>query len=161
MNSSATMYPAKSPMPATYGGRGPAAAPAAYSTQATRYRDAELLSATPGQLVVMLFDKTLLTLRRARLACEARRIEERCDQIVKASEMITELRACLDFEQGGDIARQLDALYGFMLRELLVVNRTQEAARLDPVIRVATDLRDAFAQIATAKPAGLPAARIA
>ena len=42
-----------------------------YAAQAARYRDAELLSATPGQLVVMLYDKMLLTLRRARIACEA------------------------------------------------------------------------------------------
>jgi flagellar protein FliS len=125
----------------------PAASP--FATQAARYRDAELQSATPGQLVVMLFDKMLLTLRRARIACEAKQIEVRCEQIVKAAEMIGELRVSLDHKQGGDISKQLDALYGFMLRELYEANRTQDAGKIDVVIRMASELRDAFSQVVT------------
>jgi len=133
----------------------PAGSP--YSAQAARYRDAELATATPGQLVVMLFDKMLLTLRRARLACDTKLIEERCEQIVKASEMIAELRVSLDHQAGGQIASQLSALYGFMLRELTEANRKQDGRKIDSVIRMASELRDAFAQVvaqdATARPA--------
>lgn len=123
----------------------PAASPAAL--QAARYRDAELLAASPGQLVVMLFDKLIVTVRRARVACEARRIEERCEAIVKASEMVTELRLSLDHAQGGVLSAQLDALYVFMSRELLEANRRQDATKLDAVLHVAAELRSAFAQV--------------
>ena len=140
-------------------------APAAYASQAARYRNAELESASPGQLVVMLFDKILLTLRRARLAIEARNIEERVEQLIKANEMITELRVSLDFEQGGAIAQNLDALYAFSLRQLFEASRSGEAAKIDGVSRVLGELRDAFAQIvggtaagaAAGAPAGAPA----
>jgi flagellar protein FliS len=120
-------------------------APSAYAAQAARYRDAELASATPGQLVVMLFDKMLLTVRRARVAMEAGQIDERTEQILKAHDMLGELRLSLDFEQGGEIARQLDALYAFALRELLDANRLQSTPKLDTVLTIATDLREAFA----------------
>ena len=137
----------------------PAANP--FASQAARYRDAELQSATPGQLVVMLYDKMLLTLRRARVACEAKQIELRCEQILKASEMITELRVCLDFEAGGAISKQLDALYAYMLCELTEANRTQDARKIDVVIHMAGELRDAFATIVAQGAGALPTARSA
>ena len=133
---------------------GAAAGP--YATQAARYRDAELATASPGQLVVMLFDKIILTLRRARLAVEARRIEERVELLLKASEMISELRLSLDFEQGGAIAQNLDALYAFSLRQLFEVTRTPDVAKIDGVLRVMSELREAFATVVaggTAEPA--------
>jgi flagellar protein FliS len=131
------------------------------ASTAARYRDAELLTASPGQLVVLLYDKILLTLRRARVACEVGRIEERCDLLVKAGEMVTELRVCLDHANGGDISGQLDALYAFMLRELTDANRRQDVARIDVVLRIAGELRDAFATVVATQGGALPAARTA
>ena len=95
----------------------------------------------------MLFDKILLTLRRARLAIEASRIEDRVELLLKANEMITELRLSLDFEQGGAIAQNLDALYAFSLRQLFEVTRTPDVAKLDAVTRVMSELREAFATV--------------
>jgi flagellar protein FliS len=129
--------------PAAVGGT--AASP--YASQAARYRDAELACASPGQLVVMLFDKILLTLRRARLAIEARRIEDRVEQLLKANEMITELRLSLDFEQGGAISQNLDALYAFSLRQLFEASRTPDVAKVDTVVRIMSELRDGFATV--------------
>ena len=160
-------YPATArPMPAmpratSYATLGGPAAGSPYAAQAARYRDAELLSASPGQLVVMLYDKMLVTLRRARAACEARRIEERCEAIVKVMDMVTELRLALDHAQGGAISAQLDALYAFMLRELLDANRQQRTDKIDVVLRIASELRDAFAQIVASGAGALPKARIA
>ena len=125
----------------------PGRVPAGYASQASRYKDAELDSASPGQLIVMLFDKILLTLRRGRLAMEQKRIEERVELLLKANEMIAELRLSLDFEQGGQIATELDALYGYALREVMEANRTQDPARLDVVLHIVGELRDAFGQI--------------
>jgi flagellar protein FliS len=104
---------AVAPRPAPPGGTyGAAAAPAA---SATRYRDAELASASPGQLVVMLFDRCLLTVRRAEAAFAAGDVEARVAHVCAAADMVTELRASLDFAAGGQMSRQLDALYVFVL----------------------------------------------
>ena len=138
---------------------GAAASP--YASQAARYREAELASASPGQLVVMLFDKILLTLRRARLAIEGRRIEERVELLLKANEMISELRLSLDFEQGGAIAQNLDALYAFSLRQLFEATRSPDVAKIDGVLRVMSELRDGFAAVvagAAAEPAAVRSA---
>jgi flagellar protein FliS len=155
--------PMTTPRAAMPGQRGPSTTAASpYAAQAARYRDAELASASPGQLVVMLYDKMLLTLRRAKVACEAKRIEERCELLLGATDMITELRISLDHQQGGTISTQLDALYAFMLRELFEANRQQDASKIEVVIRIAGELRDAFSQVVAGGATGaLPAARSA
>lgn len=128
------------------GAYAPPAAPAAAT--GARYRDAELAAAAPGQLVVMLFDKCLLTVRRAGAAFVAGDVEARVGHLCRAADMVTELRGALDLDApgaAGGISRQLDALYAWTLGELFAANRTQAPARLDPVLRVLGDLRDAFA----------------
>ena len=156
--SAPTSYPPKMPARPRMGG---ATGAAPYAAQTSRYRDAELIGATPGQLIVMAYDKLLLTLRRARIACEADQIELRCEQLLKAGEIISELRISLDHAQGGQIAARLDALYGFMLRELLEANRKRDARKIDVVIRISSELHDAFAQIVAAGAGSVPAARSA
>jgi flagellar protein FliS len=123
----------------------PAGGSGGYAAQASRYRDAELAAATPGQLVVMLFDKCLLTVRRAEAAFAAGDVPARVEHVCRAADMVTELRASLDFEAGGAISTQLDALYAFVLGELFAANRDRDPARLTPALRVLGGLRDGFA----------------
>ena len=130
----------------------PAPASAGYASQASRYRDNDLASASPGRLVVMLFDQIVISIRRARIALDTKQIELRAEQIVRASDMITELRLSLDHEQGGVIATNLDALYGYMLSELFDANRRQDPAPLDRVLVMVTEIRDAFAQVVSGTP---------
>jgi flagellar protein FliS len=130
-----------------------------------RYRDAELATATPGQLVVMLFDKCLLTVRRAAAAFTDP--AARAEHVCRAADMLAELRASLDFEagDGGALSRQLDALYAWAGAELYRANREQAPERLEPVLRMVGELRDAFAgaqaQLAAQGAPSAPAARSA
>ncbi len=144
-------YPAYAYAPSTaqrLAPRPPAAALAPVRPQAAqvaRYRDAELAGATPGQLVVMLFDKCVLTVRRAQAALAAGDIPARTTHICAAADIVGELRSSLDFEAGGDISRQLDALYAYSIRELFAANSAQDPAKLASVLHVVSELRDAFA----------------
>ena len=116
--------------------------------QATRYREMEIMSAAPGQLVVILYDHLLVTLRRARMAIEAGDVEARGELLEKARAVVTELLVTLDHDRGGDIARNLSGLYSFILSELVQAGARPSAERLDRVTVMVGELRDAFAQIA-------------
>ncbi len=134
------------------------------ATSAARYRDAELASASPGQLVVLLFDKCLLTVRRAQAAFAAGEIAARADHLCAAMDMVTGLRTALDFEAGGELSGQLDALYAFTIREMFAANREQAPAKLEPVLHVLAELRAGFAGAVAelaASPARGPVARSA
>ena len=127
-----------------------------YSRQATRYRETEVLTATPGQLVVLLYDHLLVSLRRARVAMEAGDNDVKSDHLEKARNVLTELLVTLDREKGGEVAANLAALYSFLLGELVQVSVRGDLARLDRVSHMIGELRDAFAQL-SASPAAAAA----
>ena len=128
-------------------------------SQANVYREREVLTASPEKLVVITFDHVLVNLRRARLAIEAGSIERRVQALSKAREGIMELLASVDVERGGEVARNLLALYSFVIRELFEIGRTNDVAKLDGVVTVVGNLREAFATIAAEpKVAAVPAA---
>ena len=120
-----------------------------YSRQATRYRETEVLTATPGQLVVLLYDHLLLSLRRARTAIAERNGDAQSESLEKARNILTELLVTLDRERGGEVAANLGALYSFLLGELVQVGIRPDVARLDRVTHMISELRDAFAHVST------------
>jgi flagellar protein FliS len=119
-----------------------------YGKQASRYRETEVLTATPGQLVVLLYDHLLLSLRRARVAMEARELDVQSDNLERGRNVLTELLVTLDRERGGEVASNLGALYSFLLGELVQVGVKADVSRLDRVTHMIGELRDAFAQVA-------------
>jgi flagellar protein FliS len=127
-----------------------------YKAQAAKYQETEILSASPGRLVVLLYDQLIVSLRRTRAAIEAGNIEQRCAAMNKSRDILMHLLGTLDREKGGEIASRLSGLYAWMIQELLDVSRSPGVARLDRVLRVAGELRDGFAQAAErAEPAGV------
>ena len=118
-----------------------------YTKQATRYRETEVLTATPGQLVVLLYDHLLASLRRARAAMEAGELERQGEYLEKSRNVLTELLVTLDRERGGEVASNLGALYSFLLGELVQVGIRADMRRLDRVTNMIAELRDAFAQL--------------
>lgn len=128
-------------------------------SQANVYREREVLTASPEKLVVITFDHILVNLRRGRIAIEAGNIERRAEALGKAREGVMELFMSVDRDRGGQVAANLLALYSFVVRELLEIGRTRDIKRLDAVVTVVTNLRDAFATIASEpKVAASPAA---
>ena len=119
-----------------------------YATHAGQYQEVAVLTASPGQLVVMLYDHLLLSLRRARVAIEQQNVELRAASFDRSRAVLGELLATLDHERGAEIAQQLSGLYSFLLTELLDLGVHPQTARLDRVIGMVAELRDAFAAAA-------------
>ena len=120
-----------------------------YASHATQYQEVAVRSASPGQLVVMVYDHLLLSLRRTRLSVEQGNAELRIASLDRARNAIGELVATLDHEQGGELAGQLSGLYAFILAELATIGARPDVTRLDRLIAMSTELRDAFAAIAS------------
>ena len=113
---------------------GPQDAKHSYQTQAVR-------TAGPGQLVLMCYDGLLTALTRAQ---QADTPEGMGTELIRAQQIVTELEYALDHERGGQIARDLAALYGFCFRELVTANLEKDAGRLPAVQRVVVSLREGF-----------------
>lgn len=119
-----------------------------YASQAAVYREMDVMSASPGQLVVMLYDHLLVSMRRAKIAMEARNVEQRVKLLDKSRTILSELLVTLDYEKGGDVAKNLSGLYTFLLSELVDVGIRSDARRLERLTGIVAELRDAFATIA-------------
>jgi flagellar protein FliS len=120
------------------------------ATHTAAYRQQSVMTATPGQLVVMLYDGCLRFLHQGAYAMrEGTRLPAH-DRIARAEAIIDELLATLDLEQGGEIAARLQGIYVFCRGHLLEARREQDAGKVDTVARLLGELREAFAQVAVA-----------
>lgn len=122
------------------------------------YRAQTVLSASPAEQVVMLYDQVIRSLERAVAAIGEGDIEGRWRANNNASECLWELVGALDMEQGGEIARYLEQLYQFMLGRLPEIDIRNDAAIAREVIELLRPLRDTWKQIAVQQADAAPAA---
>ncbi len=110
-----------------------------------------VMAASPHKLIVMLYDGALTAVRNGLTHMKAGNIPEKGAAISKAIQIIENgLRASLDREVGGQIAEGLDSLYEYMGRRLLTANLNNQPEVLEEVLRLLTELRDAWNAIGAA-----------
>jgi flagellar protein FliS len=119
---------------------------AAYAAQQS-YQQNDVLTATPGRLVVLLYDGAGRFLRRAAAATRAENLEATNTSLQRAEAIIDELLATLDFDRGGEIAASLRDLYLFCRRELNDARLDRDADKIDTVADLLAELREAWAQV--------------
>ncbi|MGE3507436.1 MAG: flagellar export chaperone FliS [Vicinamibacterales bacterium] len=113
------------------------------------YRQTEVRSRTPLELVVMLYDGALQFMSVADEAIRRRDIAGRKTAISKALAIISELQSTLNMDQGGEIAASLDELYRWSSVRLLDATAQNDTAPLEEVIGVFRTLRDGWSGIAS------------
>ena len=107
--------------------------------------------ANPHHLVGMLFDGLLQALGAAKAAIERGDIKVKCQQIIIAVRILEEgLKCRLNLEQGGDLAGNLDRLYGYCVLRLTQANARNDAAALTEVLCLVEPLADGWRQIGAA-----------
>jgi flagellar protein FliS len=110
------------------------------------YHHNAVTTAAPEQLVVMLFDGALRFSRRAVTAYEAGQLAQATQAIGRVTAIVNELNATLDTEAGGEIARNLRSIYGFVNRHLVESVRMGDAERVREAMGLLAELREAFAE---------------
>jgi len=83
------------------------------------YRQNEIQSRSPLELVVMLYDGALRFTSEARDAMVRGDIRARQQHLSRAMAIVSELQSTLDMETGGEVAEHLDNLYGFVRDRLI------------------------------------------
>jgi flagellar protein FliS len=112
-----------------------------------RYLGDKISTASPQQLLVMLYDRLALDLDRARDALEAGNREAAGEQLNHAQEIVLELRSSLQVDawEGGP---RLASLYSWLLTELVQANVKADKNRVASCLLVVEPLRDAWRQAA-------------
>lgn len=114
-------------------------------------------SASPHKLILMLYEGAITSLHRAKALMQEKKIEEKGKEISRAISIIDEgLAACLNQDQGGDIAVNLASLYEYLSFRLLQANMHNNIEWVEEVMTLLNELKGAWEQIGDA--AAMPAA---
>lgn len=111
------------------------------------YQAQSVATASPAQLVTMLYDRALVAIGRVRAQDRSApgALEVVNTELQRAQDIVTELRLALDHDRGGEIAQHLDLLYDFCLDRLLQANlHKDDPSHLDGVEKTLRGLREAW-----------------
>jgi flagellar secretion chaperone FliS len=118
-----------------------------------RYLQDSINTASPGKLLIMLYDRLVLDLMQAEEALRGDRREEAHDKLTHAQEIVMELHSSLDLEAWSG-APAMANLYTFLLTELIGANVGKDAERVVSCRKLVEPLRDAWREAAAAAVAG-------
>jgi len=135
-----------------------------YKNASSTYKETTIRTAGQGQLIVMLYDEAVKQLTKAVELLELNKTDKRDPgrielinkAVMKTEEILTELMVSLDFEQGGEISKNLFSLYTWFNRELVEANISQNTTRMKAVKDMLFELRNSWSAVANQTPAEKP-----
>jgi flagellar protein FliS len=119
-----------------------------YASAKQAYAEASVMTATPEQLIVMLYDGAIRFLRQATVAVAAGDRENARARMRRAEAIIDELNLSLDMNQG-EVAARLRSIYLFCKRHLWEAQLRQDTAPIEDVTKLLSELREAWDGIAS------------
>lgn len=117
------------------------AIPAGYST----YQNSKVMTASPGELTLMLYEGAIKFSNIAIMGIEQKDIQKAHDNIVKTQNIITEFRSTLDFKY--PIAKELDVIYEYLSHRLQEANMKKDANILEEVLTHLRTMRDTWKEV--------------
>ena len=125
-----------------------------YTQAYNAYKETNVKTASQGRLVVLLYEEAVrqLTLASSLFSEDSKlpvqNIERFGKSILKSQEIITELQVSLDMEKGGEIAKNLMALYIFFNRQLTDANIKKDKAIVESILKMMSELCESWRQAA-------------
>ena len=112
---------------------------------ARTYLRNRILNASPMELVIILYEGGITALRKAKEYAAATDRPRMCEQVIRAQDMLRELRNALDLTRG-EIAEGLYRLYTFMVQRLIKANLEKDVKYIDEVLTMLKDLKNTWLQ---------------
>jgi len=103
-----------------------------------------VLTATPEQLQLMLYDGAIRFATQARESIQAKDIEQTHNLLTKAQRIIIEMQNGLRPEIAPDICSRMGSLYNFVYRRLVEANINKDLAALDESLRILQHMRETW-----------------
>lgn len=104
-------------------------------------------TATPVQLISLLFKRGSELMEEAEQALVSKDLEKANEALTKAQRIVAELISSLDMEKGGELAVNLHRLYTFVWERLLHANLLKSVEPLKDARTVWDDLQQLWQQV--------------
>lgn len=109
-----------------------------------RYQQQSIMTMTPGELLLKLFDETIKQLHHAKDLLAQKEYGQANASMQKATRIISHLNKTLEMQY--EISKNLEQLYDFFMHKITLANTYKDAVHLEEILPMIEDLRDAFAQ---------------
>lgn len=97
--------------------------------------------------VVMLYDGAIRFMQQAGEAIEQKNYEARYNKLMRVSDILVGLQACLDFESGGNPAKILYDFYAAIDMRIFALHRTNDIKECEAIIAELKEMRDVWDKI--------------
>ena len=110
------------------------------------YKKTSVKTASKEQILLMLYQAAIKNCKKAIAAIDSGNIPEKGEYVGKLQDIVIELNNSLDFEVGGDVARELSSLYDYILYSSTQANIKMDKEPLEGSLKVLITLYDGWAQ---------------
>jgi flagellar protein FliS len=122
-----------------------------------QYQKTSVTTASKEKILLMLYEGAIRFTRMAGQAMKDGKIADKGKYISKSTAILSELMATLDFKVGGDLARDLESLYIYMIDKLIEGNIQNNAECLQEVEKLLMTLYAAWKDVVeNPRPDGVP-----
>lgn len=119
-----------------------------YQSQMNQYKRMKFETASPEMLILMLYDGAIKNITQAKaIISDPTQIEVCSNSLIKAQNIITELMVSLNFDIGGEIAKNLFNIYEYVNYTLAQANINKNDDNLDVVLQMLKDLRGTWQEV--------------
>lgn len=110
-----------------------------------RYKQNSVMTATPEELTLMLYDGAIKFMNIAKYAIENKEMEKVHVSLIRAQDIILELNYSLDMNY--EISKELRNLYDFVLSKLVDANINKDIAPIDEALIIVNELKDTWKEV--------------
>lgn len=101
-------------------------------------------TASPLKQIILLYEKAIITLKEIKEDIDNNDLKSKIEHISRVTDIIKALDSSLDFEQGGEIAKNLHMLYDFIDRSLVTVHAKNDKQLIDDLIEILENLKEGW-----------------
>ena len=125
------------------------------------YQKTQVTTASREKVLLMLYEGAIRFVKHAEVAMLDKKIADKGKMISKATAIISELMATLDFKVGGQLAVDLENLYVFMIDKLIEGNIRNDVECLRTVEQLLRTLHVAWQDVVeNPRPDGVPSPKL-
>ncbi len=117
-----------------------------------QYKQNSIMTASPQELTLMLYNGALKFIGMAKIDIEHKNIPKANESIMRAQDIIQELNITLNMDY--EISTGLRSLYTYILEKLVDANISKDAKYLDEAAEMVTELRDTWKEAMTISKSG-------
>jgi flagellar protein FliS len=99
---------------------------------------------TNERLLLKAYEEMISLLNISIFAIDEGDVKTKAESLTKVTNALSVMQASLDFEKGGEIAKNLDKLYDFCILELVKANATNDKERIKNVKEILETVYSGF-----------------